>query len=300
VDSLKANPRLWFGGEGFNHDARCQSEDIGDNSMKASEYGIKNLKYVMKNLPEWTRDTGDLYTNLTNMYRQVATQYLRYCIHVTSNVASVYETWKTVEQPGDIYMSAPKERQKEAVAFLTKEVFTTPDWLLNNDMLNKISNPVRLGSVANIQGRVLDQLLSDRVFYTLLMMENRYGKSNSYSIGEFMNDVKAGVWEELSTKKPITIYRRMLQKNYVSNVFASIKEAEEGSHIIAILFGGSAVLESLPVTTGSDVGSFLALHLEKLRAEIIAAIPSTTDKDSKEHLEYIAQSIKDGLANRFK
>jgi hypothetical protein len=92
----------------------------------------------------------------------------------------------------------------------------------------------------------------------------------------------------------------MLQKNYVSNIFASIKEAEEGSHIVAILFGSSAILEALPVTTGSDVGSFLALHLEKLRAEIIAAIPSTTDKDSKEHLEYIAQSIKDGLANRFK
>jgi hypothetical protein len=64
VDSLKANPRLWFGGEGLNNDARCQSEDVSDNSMKASEYGIKNLKYVMAHLPEWTKEDNDLYTNL--------------------------------------------------------------------------------------------------------------------------------------------------------------------------------------------------------------------------------------------
>jgi hypothetical protein len=85
-----------------------------------------------------------------------------------------------------------KRKTKEAVAFLTKEVFTTPEWLLDNEILNKISNPVRSGSVANIQARVLDQLLSDRVFNTLLMMENRYGKGNTYSIIEFMDDVKAG------------------------------------------------------------------------------------------------------------
>lgn len=299
VDSLKANPRLWFGGEGFNHDARCQSEDVGDNSMKASEYGIKNLKYVMAHLPEWTKEDNDLYTNLTNMYRQVANQYLRYCNHVTANVASIYETWKTVEQPGDIYVSSPKEKQKEAVAFLTKEVFTTPEWLLDNEVLNKISNPVRSGAVANIQGRVLDQLLSDRVFNTLLMMENRYGKGNTYSIIEFTDDVKAGVWTELKNKKSVTIYRRNLQKNYVSNVLASIKEAEEGSHILAIL-GGPRAAEELPMTTGSDVGSFLAVHLAKLRTEILAVIPSVTDKDTKDHYNYIADQIKNRLANQFK
>jgi hypothetical protein len=154
--------------------------------------------------------------------------------------------------------------------------------------------------VANIQARVLDQLLSDRVFNTLLMMENRYGKGNTYSIIEFMDDVKAGVWTELNNKKPVTIYRRSLQKNYVSNILASIKEAEEGSHILALLVGGPQAAEELPVTTGSDVGSFLALHLEKLRTEILAAIPAITDKETKDHLNYIAEQIKNGLAHRFK
>src|SRR5207344_1217321 len=158
----------------------------------------------------------DLYTDLSNMYRQVATQYLRYTMHVSANVATVYENWKTVEQPGDIYTVPSKAKQKEAVAFLTKEVFTTPEWLLNNEILNKISNPVRMGSTANIQARAIDLTLSDRVFNTLLLMENRYGKNNVYTIVEYMNDIKAGVWTELKTKKPVDIYRRGLQKNYLS------------------------------------------------------------------------------------
>ena len=131
-------------------------------------------------------------------------------------------------------------------------------------------------------------------------MENRYGKSNTYSIVEFMDDVKAGAWTELKNKKPVNIYRRGLQKNYVSNVLASIKEAEEGEHYAGLLFGGPGAAEALPVTISTDIGSFLALHLEKLRAEIVAAIPSITDKDSKDHLNYIAEQIKNGLANQFK
>jgi len=299
VDSLKANPRLWFGGEGFNHDARCQSEDVGDNSMKASAYGIKNLKYVMAHLPEWTKEENDLYTNLGNMYRQVATQFLRYTLHVSNNIATVHETWKTVEQPGDIYTPAPKAKQKEAVDFLVKEVFITPDWLLNNDILNKINNPLRLGTAATIQSRAMDMVLTHRVFNTLMMMENRYGKANTYTITELMADMKAGVWTELTTKKPVDMYRRSIQKNYVSNVFASIKEAEEGANMIGLLVGGPTAAEELPIITGSDVGSYLALHMEKLRAEILAAIPTITDKDSKDHLNYLAQQIKTGLDNRF-
>ncbi|MBV4359258.1 zinc-dependent metalloprotease [Pinibacter aurantiacus] len=299
VDSLKANPRLWFGGEGMNNDARCQSEDLGDDNMKANEYGIKNLKYVMAHLAEWTKEDNDLYTNLVGVYRQVVSQYLRYVLHVTKNVASTYETWKTVEQPGNIYAPEPAAKQREAVAFLNKEVFTTPDWLLSSDILNKISNPVRLGSVSTVQSRVLDQLLSDRVLYTLLMHERRYGKDSCYTMIAFLNDLKSGIWSELKTKQPIDIYRRSIQKNYISNVFAAIKEAEAGSNLIALFMGGAAAQENTPVTMSSDVGSYLALHLEKLRSEILAAIPTATDKDTKDHLIYVAQQIKTGLKNQF-
>ncbi|HUQ96648.1 MAG TPA: zinc-dependent metalloprotease, partial [Chitinophagaceae bacterium] len=77
VDSLNKNPRLWFGGEGRSDDPRSQTEDLGDNSMKASEYGVRNLKRIVKNLPEWTKEEGDRYQNLNEMYEQVVTQFNR-------------------------------------------------------------------------------------------------------------------------------------------------------------------------------------------------------------------------------
>ena len=290
VDSLKANPRLWFGGEGLNFDARCQTEDIGDNSMKASEYGIKNLKYVMKHLPEWTKEDNDLYTNMLGIYRQISTQFLRYTNHVAANVATVYETWKTVEQPGDVYTRSPKAKQKEAVAFLQKEVFTTPTWLLDNEILNKISSPVRVGSVSAIQTRALDQVMNARVLNTLLKAEERFGKEGTYTLIEFLDDLKEGIWSELKTKKPIDIYRRNLQKNYILNSLALIKETKENGNVLGILFGASE--ESMPIINTSDIGSYLVFHLQNLRQEILTMLPSVTDKETKDHLKYVVDQIK--------
>src|SRR5258708_111463 len=166
IDSLKANPRLWFGGEGYGTDARAQMEDLGDNSMKAGEYGIKNLQRILPSLPEWTSEEADKYDNLNDLYKQVVGQFSRYMGHVLKNVGSVYETFHSVEQPGDVYAPAPKARQQEAVAFLNKQLFETPRWLLDYSILNKISNPAAGDPVASIQSAVLNTLLSANLLIT--------------------------------------------------------------------------------------------------------------------------------------
>ncbi len=130
IDSLKANPRLWFGTETNPYDPHSQTEDLGDNSMKASEYGIKNLKRILPQLPEWTKEEADVYENLDDMYSQLTIQYNRYVYHVLKNVGGIYEVPKSVEQAGDVYMPTPKATQKEAIAFFNKQLFTTPTWLL--------------------------------------------------------------------------------------------------------------------------------------------------------------------------
>ena len=239
---------------------------------------------------------GPQNKNLLSMYRQVVSQFNRYAMHVTMNVASVYEQIKTVEQPGDVYIPAKKEMQKEAVAFLNREVFQTPTWLLDNDILNKLSNPVRMGSVSTVQERIIEQLLSDRILNSLLITYQRNG--GGYSLDEFMTDVKKGIWKELETGKSIDIYRRNLQKNYVSQLFAAMKEAEYSTHLMAIMFGALGE-EVLPITNNTDIPSYMSFHLDKLSAEIKSALPKVTDKDSKDHLQYILKMIKDGMADRF-
>jgi len=145
-DRIAKNPRIWFGTYEYGNmsDPRTQSEDLSDNSVKASEYGVKNLKRIMAKLPEWTAEESDRYENLAQMYRQTVGQFNRYIGHVSRNIGGYYETQKSVEQDGSVYEVTPKAVQKEAVAFINNQLFVTPTWMLDPKILDKISSPMEI------------------------------------------------------------------------------------------------------------------------------------------------------------
>ena len=290
IDSLRANPRLWFGGEGFNGDPRAQLEDLGDNSMKASEYGIRNLKRILPSLPVWTREDADKYDNLSEMYKQLVAQFNRYMGHVLRNVGGVYETFHSVEQPGDVYQPTPKAVQREAVSFLDAQLFETPHWLEDTAILNRISNPTSIDPVAPIQTGVLSSLLSAGRLDNLLQSANRYGDDKVYTVEDLLADTRAAIWNELATHRTIDVYRRGLQKTYVESLIALVHPASPSSTGMPglVLFFG-------PNTKNTDIPSIAKAELAVLRARILASIPLTTDRLSKYHLEDLADRIKQAL-----
>ena len=290
VDRIGANPRLWFGGEGQNPDPRAQTEDLGDNSVKASEYGIKNLKRILPALPEWTKEEADHYENLSDMYGQVIGQFGRYMGHVTKNVGGYYETFKSLEQPGDVYEATPKAIQKEAVAFLNKQLFETPTWLLDKSVLNKIQAPANLERLQTLQSSTLNSLLDEQRLFRIVAATNRFG-ANTYGIDEMMDDVRKGVWSELSTKKPIDAYRRNLQKTFVEKLISLITPAPASSAIVV----NGRVFMPAPSAKNTDVSSEVRGQLRTLQSEINAAIPGTSEKLSKYHLQDVADRIKKAL-----
>jgi hypothetical protein len=291
IDSLKANPRLWFGGEGQNFDPRAQTEDLGDNSMKASEYGIKNLKRILPNLPEWTKEEADQFENLDEMYEQLITQFGRYMGHVTKNVGGVEETFKSVEQSGDVYEATPKATQKEAVDFLNKQLFATPVWLLNKDILNKFSNPGTGETLTTVQENTLRGLLSAARLYRLTVCTGRYG-SGVYSADDLLTDAKRGVWGELATGVPIDMFRRNLQKTYVESLISLVSPPPP-------IMLPAGLPRGLVIFTGdiknTDVPSIARAQLVELKNEIAAAILRETDKVSKYHLQDVQERIKQAL-----
>ena len=128
IERLKDN-RLWFGTETNPDDPRSQREQVGDDAMKGAMYGIKNLQRIVPNLMEWTKEPNEDYTNLSEMYNQVTVQFNIYMGHVAKYVGGIMETPKMVEEQGPVYEVVPKAKQKEAVEFLNKQLFTTPSWL---------------------------------------------------------------------------------------------------------------------------------------------------------------------------
>jgi ribosomal protein S18 acetylase RimI-like enzyme len=291
VDSLK-NPRLWFGGEGRNVDPRAQTEDLGDDAVKASNYGIMNLKRILVQLPVWTKEEADKYQNLSDMYQQLVGQFARYMGHVTKNVGGIEETFKSVEQKGDVYAPTPKEKQKAAVAFLNAQLFQTPTWLLDKEILNKISYPTANEAIQNLQVSTLNSLLDAGRLYRLQTSRNRFG-NGTYGLDEMMDDVQKGIFSEIYSNKPIDAYRRNLQKAYVAKLIELIDPSKSNAASLTPTARGFSL--SIINTANTDVPSVARGELKSLLAAVNAAIPATSDKLSKYHLQDLSERIKKAL-----
>ena len=210
---VKANPRLWFGGEGNNEDPRAQREDLSDNVMKANTYGLKNLKYVVQNLPQWTKQPNDKYDYLLGMHQAATQQYRRYLNHVLKYIGNRY-----VGFVGDkeVYKEVPKEKVKEAVAYIDQHLFTTPLWLYPQEITDKIGVDVD-GSILGLQNTTLAYLLAEGVLYRVA--NQALVSQKPYTADEYLDDVFAAVWKPLNASEARqNTYRRGAQRAYIEQL----------------------------------------------------------------------------------
>jgi hypothetical protein len=292
IEAIK-NPRMQFGTEISPYDPRFQTEDLGDNAMKASEYGIKNLQRIVPNLIEWTKKDGESYEELAHMYGEVIQQLNQYLKHVTKNVGGIYETAKTFDMAGNVYSPAPRDIQKSAVAFMNTQLFQTPTWLINPDVLNKIKPESGVEAVKSLQNIWLNSMLAgDRM---VRLMET--GTAGNYTVDELMTDLRSGICSELKTGKTIDIYRRNLQKVFVDKLITLLNP--EKTIVMSIPPGAGYGFDMKQVDLNkTDLPSVARAQLETLKNEIKAALALTTDKLSKYHLQDIYQRIDRALNPR--
>lgn len=253
VDSLTRNPKLWFGGEGKNEDPRSQTEDLGDDVVKANEYGIKNLKRVVQQLPVWTREEGDLYDNLSEMHKAAVSQYKRYLYHVMKNVAGRYVTSKSVEQAGAVYSAIPKIRVQETVRYLGRNLFEAPVWLYPVSITGKVGTKT-IDDIVEQQNQIINTLLSPTLLYNL---SNIALQSNDpYPVATYLNDVKTEVWKPFGRSEMSNSMRRSLQRSYIEKLAFIInpKQVRDG------------VMKSS--TQRDDTRLTVIEHTKRLRAEV--------------------------------
>jgi len=201
-------------------DPRSQSEDLGDDAMLASSYGIKNLKRIRPQISVWFKKPGENYRRSGEVYAELVNQYGRYMGHVLRNIGGLYQTPKTSEQSGTEETIVPKAKQKRAMAFLQKELFTTPEWIKDSKLYG--TSEAGFSKVALLQNQVLTSLLSSRRINVLIEEESAFGKY-AYSATEMLNDLKTGIFSELKREKiEVSMNRRDIQKKYVENLAALI------------------------------------------------------------------------------
>ena len=270
-------------------DPSAQTEDLGDNAVKASEYGIANLKRIMPNLIEWTTEDGETYEELKYMYNQVLGQFRRYMGHVANNIGGVYQYYKTADQDGAVYTHVSKEHQKACVNFLNNHLFNTPYWMIEKDILNKIEFAGMTNRIRTVQSSYLSNILDFGKMARMIENEALNG-NNAYTLENFMKDVKNGIWSELRNGKKIDVYRRNLQRTYIQRlgyIMANEQPRRQGS------FWANY---TTPVNVAvSDIRSSTLGTLLNLRKELSKSVKKYSDQNTKNHLNYCIGLINNAL-----
>ncbi len=225
----EGDPERWYGeqsDEGI--DPRSQSEDLGDDAVRASQYGLANLKRIVPNIADWTAEEGKLHFEAGQLLLAVVFQWKMYADHVTTNVGGFYLNNVENNATEDRYIPVPADYQRKSVRYLIDEVFTAPQWLFGAKIWDK-AYPYRTSPIGLIEqapynfARELQyasyyELLRDERLVRMYEVEARNGRANCYTPEQMLADISRAVFGKAGT---LSLYERMSQKNYVDALIVS-------------------------------------------------------------------------------
>jgi hypothetical protein len=268
TDTLKANPRLYYGEQGFFGitDSRCQNEDLSDNVMVANSYGIKNLKKILEHLPEWTKMPTDQFglhagNGLRRSYSALLSQFFMYHQHVINTIGKGYYNNTTVGDTTKVFYLIPKKKQQEAMNYLNKELFLQePVWIQPKAVLDQVWSPTSEALTKLVADDVLNNLLNTQKLLNLQNATLLYG-NKTYTLRNFLNDLDTGIWKELSSGIIISGYHMVLQQRYTTLLLSVVTNNPGDSPLTGVL----------------------RAHLMTLKNRIKIALSKTTDTPTKYH-----------------
>jgi hypothetical protein len=266
------NPMYKYGKQSSSFDPSSQTEDIGDNSMKASTYGLKNLQYVAAHLSEWTSDVTNNYEDLDELYKELLGVWSRYVGHVVTNVGGVHENLQNPNQKGNVYEIVPKAQQQQAMQWLQDNAFNSPTWLVNVSTLKNIDYSGYTEIFRNLQARHLDNVLSfGRI--GRLMDAGIMGATN-YKALDLLRDMRKGIWKETIKGTNVVIYRRNLQRAYIERMDYLMNEEIKSERS-----------EGYYNVSQSDLRSLVRGELNVLKVMLVNAKNNTLNTETKYHYE---------------
>lgn len=276
-------PLLRFGGEDgpASVDPTVLTENIGDDAVQATALGLKNLDRVLDHLLAATTTKGEDYSLLEEAYQAILTHRRNWFGAVAKKVGGVVENRTLAGRGGETFVRVPKEKQKEAVAFLLQNALTTPTKLLNPAVLSQIRYSGLADDIAGQQKSLLLNLLSAGRLSRLLDAE-LMAPDKAYTAMEFVADLQTGIWSELKAEHPkVDPLRRSLQRVYIDRLKGELDHKDSVPQ--PIVARGPREMDSGGGL--SDLRSVARSNLRDLSKTIAAALPNVQDPATKAHFE---------------
>jgi hypothetical protein len=266
------NPVLRYGGWSGT-DPSAQTEDIGDDPIAATRYGLLNIDRVADMLiPATTALPGEDYDELRNMYNEVLGQRNRELGHVVSLIGGVLRTDYHVGQDGLVFEATSRDKQREAMAFLVEHAFTTPTKLLNPEILRRIEPAGDVDRVVGSQTGVLARLLDEARAKRLIDREAAAGAGETtYTLAEMLSELREGIWSELDADVvEIDAYRRALQRAHIDRLGRKLNPDSPSTSDMRPLARGELVALAADIETALENVDHRTtrLHLEDARVTI--------------------------------
>lgn len=270
IAQLAKSQRYWFGGEGNDNDPRAQSEDLGNDAMKASDYGIINLKREISKLPEWNYEEGDMDVNLQTAYKSLRAQFARYCDHVRSYIGGMYHNYKSAEEQGPVYTPVDRTTQRRALAWLNRNLFKEPVWLISPAYVRRLSR-VPENLILNTGCDIIDDLTSAMIIN--LISKHSY-LPGSYKPMEYVNDLVGYLFSSTASGEKVNLWTKTLQRRAINNF-----------------------IKAWRVTLIDAQRPYCLAALQKIRSRLQAAHPA--DADTRAHYQDLLMQIKLGMEGKW-
>lgn len=280
LKKLAEDPRYRFGHEFATNDPRNQSEDLGDNAMLASAYGIKNLKRIVPNLMNWTAQPYKGFDKAMDVYQNLMQQFSLYMKHVATNVGGIYGQAVMYEQRDENAMEfVPRATQQEAVRFLCQELFTTPEWLIDKELTAKTGLNIQ-SALAAVQNSTLKKLVSAGTLDKMNLNLALNGKQ-AYAPSEMLADLEQTIF---SAKGAADLNGRILQKSYLKALTNMLDKQK---------MSGSAISEAPTIARAR-----LELLLPRLKQKAASANDALTGSHYRNLAVLIENAFNPIFANR--
>ena len=268
IEEKAGDPRYLFGARG-SYDPSSQTEAVGDDPVKASTYGMQNLRIVADRLADWTTQPGENYDDLRELYGELLGVWSRYAAHVTANIGGVYEELRTTDQEGATYTHLAADQQRAALDFLLREVFATPEWLMPRRIVEQLGPSGIVDRVKSLQARQLNHLLSAARLERMVENEAMNGAA-AYPAATMLAELRRGIWSELSDRATPTVYRRNLQRAHVARLTELLEQdREDPTDVGALARAELAAIRTLAERQARRYPTGLVrYHLEAVAADI--------------------------------
>ena len=265
IDEKAGDPLYRYGKQQVieRYDPSAIEEDLGNDPIKAGEYGIKNLQYILSHLNEWIKDDVDgAYKE--QMYNELGNQYYRYLRNVMYNVGGIYLSEVKAGTPGKTFQSVPKDIQRKSFLWVLKQLKNS-DWLHNESLVDQFGLRVALPPIVRYYTGT--ELLG---CYTKVMLSAHVSK-DPYTMKDYFDDMYAQIWESAIKNRKPTEGEKVLQRLSIDQ---SADMITKKSKLVKVLtdedvpsVGNEAYLPSVDeiVTYGLDELGLVSAFRDELR-----------------------------------